>query len=193
MDIFGFAQVQKVLQHAKERVGPLATQLDEALKDHAVKRDAAKDLKVPQKAITSRLYTSKITNRDAEGKLWAGTWDISPFKIKAPRQTKRGVGSIAGRKYTGAWIGAVYGKPESIWIRKRSKYYTPDLYPQKRKKGTGSVPDELKHRFPVVKAAIPIEDIMEKVFDRDDKDIRKRFEDRLQAQINFALRLEAAA
>jgi hypothetical protein len=38
-----------------------------------IRREGAKALNVPQKALTPRLITSRVKNGDTSGKLWAGT------------------------------------------------------------------------------------------------------------------------
>lgn len=156
-----------------------------------IKRDAAKELRVPQKALKNRIITEKISNKDTEGRLWGGVWDINPMVFGRATQGKSGVIGIPGRRYVGAFLGAVYGGVDSIWIRKRSKHFDPKLYPTKRRKSLGDVPASLGNRFPVVKAGIDIEAGMERVFDRDEKPIANHFKKRLEAQVKYQL-LQAA-
>jgi hypothetical protein len=156
-----------------------------------VKRDIAKNLGVPQKAINKRLVTPKISNRDIEGKVWAGTWDISPFALGTPSQSEQGVRGIPKRNYKGAFLARVFSQElgvGNIWIRLKSRHFDPKLYPYDKRKNRGSVPDELKHRFPVVKASIPAEEAMTKAFDQDEEQIRQRFLDRLSHQADYILK-----
>jgi len=161
-----------------------------------IKRDGAKALKAPQKAITSRILTQKIRNGATSGKLWAGTWNISPFAVgvpqqiggrtskgKAARSRLGGVGVGRSRFYRGAFLGNVYGGKPSIWIRKSSRHYTPSMY--------GGKPGRtVSGRFPVTKATIRIDDLMTQVFDRDEGPIRAEFHKRLQKEINYAVNVE---
>lgn len=158
----------------------------------SVRRDAAAALKVPQRVLQSRLVTSKVSNTDDSGKLWAGTWDISPFAIGAPRSSIRSrVIQVGSRKYVGAFMKPIFSSEPNIWIRKNSKNYRADLYPPARNgSGGSSLPAELRHKFPVVKASIRIDETMARVFERDEERIREVFAKNLRRQINYALNIE---
>lgn len=155
------------------------------------KKEGAVELKVPQKALTRRLVTSRLRNGETSGKLWAGTWNISPFAVGKPSQGKTGVTGIPGRRYKGAFLGSVYGGRDSIWMRSGSKHFDPLLFPG-RKSGGGprSVPTQLRHRFPVAKASIIIDETMAAVFDRDEAAIQAEFNKQLLKELNFELRVK---
>jgi len=156
-----------------------------------IKKDAAAALKVPQKVLTPRMFISKIKNGEAKGKLWAGTWYISPYAVGKPNQGKTGVTGIRGRRYRGAFLQTIYGSKENIWIRQGSKHFDAALYPGHRgKPRANTLPSELRGRFPVVKAAIPIEEAMGKTFDRNEEEIRQDFYKKLRHEINYALNIE---
>lgn len=156
-----------------------------------VRRDAAKQLKVPQKVLNKRLVTSKVKNTDASGKLWAGTWDISPFALGSPASNIRTrVIQVGNRRYKGAFVKPIFTSEPNIWMRKRSKNYDANLYPPSRTGGGNSIPAELRHKFPVVKAAIRVDDTMAAVFQRDADEIREQFSKNLRKEINYALNIE---
>jgi hypothetical protein len=155
-----------------------------------VKKDAAAELNVPQKALTKRMFISNIKNGDQQGRFWAGTWNVSPFVFGPPIQASQGVFDARGMQYAGAFIKRIFGY-ENIWIRLRSKFYDPNLYPGHRNKpATNTLPRELNSKFPVAKASIEIIDAIEKVFRQDEENIRYEFDKRLRAEVNFALNVE---
>jgi hypothetical protein len=52
------------------------------------------------------------------------------------------------------------------------------------------LPAELRGRFPVVKASIPIEPTMQSVFDRDEEEIQNEFYKKLTHELNYELRVK---
>lgn len=149
-----------------------------------VRKSAAKSLKIPQKSIADRFFLDRVRPGDIEATLWIGTWNVSPYSLGRPVQNKAGV--RAGRRgYRGAFLGEIYSGREGVWIRKRSKHYDPELYPTVRKRSTGGVPPELRHRFPVVRAAVKIDKILEQVIKRDWREIEERFQRTLRQEINY--------
>lgn len=186
-NIKGIPEVRKYLLVSGQQVAVARTRaIRETLKSvrTKIKKEAAKVLKVPQKALTPRMFISKIKNGDAKGKLWAGTWWISPYVIGKPRQSKTGVTGVRGRRYRGAFLKKIYGEQENIWIRQGSKHFDIRLYPAGKRKPVSN------KRFPVVKAAIPIEEAMGKTFDRNENEIRQDFYKKLRREINYALKIE---
>lgn len=160
-----------------------------------IKRSAAKKLRVPQKSIADRFYLSKVDQNSDAVNLWIGAWGISPYSLATPVQTETGVMVPAspGRSYPGAFLAAIYSGKEQIWIRKKSKHYSPALYPVVGKKHAGSVPSELRHRFPVVRAAIPFDDAVLASMHRDVlKGIEEFFQKTLLAEINYEVAVKGA-
>lgn len=194
--ISGFQSAQRELEKSTRRVtiaGSRAIRGTLSWVRTRIRREAAKSLNVPQRALQSRLVTSRVKNGDIEGKLWAGTWMLSPFSVGKPRQGKRGVVGVRGRSYLGAFIARVYPQElgrDNIWIRTNSKHFNPALFPGVAKKSRTTVPDHLRHRFPVAKAAIEIKPTMEQVFKRDESEILAELDKRLRREINFALNVE---
>lgn len=151
-----------------------------------IRREAAKALKIPQKAISDRFFLSRVRPRDDEISLYIGTWNVDPRSLGTPVQTAAGV-EIGRRRYRGAFFAAVFSGTEKVWIRKASKYYSAALYPTRKRSSprTGSMPAELRNRFPVIRAAVPIDSVMAKVIDRDEAEISARFRKVLQREINY--------
>lgn len=158
-----------------------------------IRRDAAKSLGVAQKHLQKRLLTSTVKNGDTSGYLWAGTWQLSPYAIGKPSQRPKGVIGVPRRSYVGAFTKSIFGPMENIWIRKASKHYRPELYPGGGRRSSGSVPQQLRGRFPIIRAMVEVEPTMEQVFDRDAAVIRAEFDKRLRKEINFALNIEGRA
>ncbi len=140
-----------------------------------LKRKIAKEERIPQRALGDRLFFSKVGQNDGTMKVWVGTWKISPFSIASPRQREKGV-SVGKRQYPGAFIAAIYSSQEKVWIRLRSPHYSPELYPVKQNSSGSFDEPELRGRFPVVRAAIPIDVHVEAFFNEQESILADRFE-----------------
>lgn len=151
-----------------------------------VKKAAAKSLRIPQRSIADRFYLSRIKPGDDAATLWIGTWNVDPHSIGTIRSSIKSRVLYAGtKKYQGAFYARISSSKYKVWIRKRSRHYSPDLYPVSRRKNQGSVPPELRHRFPVVRAAVPIDGVLQKVIRRDEAEIAARFKKTLLQEINY--------
>lgn len=156
-----------------------------------VKREVAKKERMPQKAIAKRFVISRINKGVDEISVWMGTWNVSPFAIGQPSQTARGV--RAGRRsYPGAFLKRIYSAREKVWIRLRSPHFSPDLYPTKKQHHTGyhgTLSPEQMGRFPVVKAAVPIDqtvnDVVEKNAGAIEAEFLKKFKQELSYEVFF--------
>lgn len=65
--------------------------------------------------------------------------------------------NVGERYFPGAFAAQIYTAEEKVWIRLHSKRYDAELYPYKARKFAGSTPAELRHRFPVVLATVPMD------------------------------------
>lgn len=155
-----------------------------------VKRAAAKELRMPQKAIAGRFFSEQIKKGDDVLKIWIGTHPVSPFNIGAVRlygvPGKTGGVKAGRRTYRGAFLASIYTAQQKVWIRLHSQYYSPELYPTKYRPGDrGYVDAGLRGRFPVVRAAVPIDAVMEKVVERDGEAILREYESIFVQEINY--------
>lgn len=166
-----------------------------------IKRQLASRLRIPQKSFADRFYLPIVPKGAEEAKLWVGGWAISPFSVGKPKQI--GTRVYRGKKarsmlggvsvgnysfYRGAFLGSVYSAKEQIWIRLRSKWYNRDLYPTMYRAGDRFSDPNLKHRFPVVRASIPIEkhlkDIWKMNGDEAGAELLKKFRQELNYEVN---------
>lgn len=88
------------------------------------------------------------------------------------------------RSFPGAFLGKIYSGTEKVWIRLGSRHYSPDLYPTKYRPGDRGV-SELRGRFPVVRAAVPIDGIMQDLVDTLGDDYAKEFETIFVRELNY--------
>ncbi|WP_310601441.1 hypothetical protein [Desulfobulbus sp.] len=157
-----------------------------------VKRQAAKELRMPQKAISGRFFSDPVRTGDSVLKVWIGTDPVSPFRLGAvgvygePGRPFSGV-MVGKRKYVGAFLASIYTGRQKVWIRLRSKFFSPELYPTKRRPGDRGLSDDprLKHRFPVIRAAVPVDAVFEKVVERDLDAISQDFQKVFAQDLNY--------
>lgn len=122
-------------------------------------RHVSKEAKIPQSGLAGRLFTNN--EEDGELRIWIGANAIAPGKIGTPQVY--GVPGFSGgvsagrRKWPGAFLADVYGSGrEKAFIRMSSKFYSRELYPTKYRPGDRGMANA--GRFPVVRAAIPVDD-----------------------------------
>jgi hypothetical protein len=156
----------------------------------AIKREAAKDLRIPQKALGGRFFSNTIKKGDDVLKVWIGTQPLSPFDVGAVRlygvPGKTGGVKAGRRTYRGAFLASIYTGREKVWIRLHSRHYSPELYPTKRRPGDRGLGDAgLRGRFPVVRAAVPIDEVLERVVERDGEDILADFVKVFTQELNY--------
>ncbi len=157
-----------------------------------IKRDVAKKHRIPQKSIADRFYVSKVPYGGDQVRVWVGTWAIDPFSIGTPVQTATGVNVRRGHNYRGAFLAKIYSGREKVWIRLRSKHYSAELYPTTHRAGNrGALTDpSLKHRFPVVRAAIPIDDDVERIAELYESEIDAEFIKKFRQELNYQTRVK---
>lgn len=154
-----------------------------------VKREVAKKERMPQKAIGNRFFISRVAKGDDEISVWIGTQDVSPFAVGTPSQSATGV-RVGRRTYRGAFLGTIYTAREKVWIRLRSDHFSPDLYPTKKQHHSGyrgNLSASQFNRFPVVKAAIPIESTVKSVVDRNDEAISTEFLKKFKQELTYEI------
>ena len=156
-----------------------------------IKRRAAKELRMPQRAIGDRFFSNTISPGDSVLKVWIGTWAISPYSIGSPAQTLRGV-RVGRRSFPGAFLAKIYTGTEKVWIRLHSPHYTPDLYPTKYRPGDRGLTG-LRGRFPVVRAAVPIDGVVSEVVELEGDAIMEDFEKVYLQELNYQVNVKGNA
>jgi hypothetical protein len=156
----------------------------------SVKREAAKELRLPQKALGKRFFSESIRKGDKVLKVWIGTQPLSPFDVGSVRPYgvpgKTGGVKAGRRTYRGAFLASIYTGQQKAWIRLRSRHFSPELYPTRKRPGDRGLGDAgLRGRFPVVRAAVPIDEVLKRVVDRDGDAIREEFLKVLTQELNF--------
>jgi hypothetical protein len=158
--------------------------------ERAIMQAASKKLRIPQKAIADRFFSDAIGEGDTELRVWIGTWALSPFSIGSPRQSKTGV-KAGSRFYRGAFIGSVYTMEEKVWIRLRSPHYSSELYPTRTRPGDRGMAHN--HRFPVVRAAVPIDGVVAEVLQSDGQVFADRFMQIFKQELNYEVNVRGRA
>ncbi len=156
-----------------------------------IKREVAKAHRVPQKSIADRFFISRVPRGGERVTLWIGTWNIDPFSVGTPAQTRTGV-KVGRRSYRGAFLARIYTAREKVWIRLRSKHYDPDRYPTMHRSGNrGALTDpRYKYRFPVVRAAIEISDDVERFAEKYQDEIDSEFVKKMRQELNYQTRVK---
>ena len=137
-----------------------------------VKRQAAKDLRMVQKALDGRLYSEPVKAGDDSTRVWFGMQPVSPFKlgtvgIYGERGRPFSGVMVGKRKYQGAFLASIYTPRQKVWIRTSSPFFSPELYPTKKRAGDrGLAATGGRGRFPVVRAAVPVDEVITKVVGR---------------------------
>lgn len=155
----------------------------------SLKRLTAKALRIPVRSIGDRFFSNSIAPGDDELRVWIGTWDVSPYSIGTPAQNSRGV-RVGQRSYPGAFLAKIYGQ-QKVWIRLHSKHYAPDLYPTRYRPGDRGGSD-LRGRFPVVRAAVPIDSVMRDLLAKEGPDIATEFAKVFAQELNYQVFVKGA-
>lgn len=148
-----------------------------------LKREAAKKLNLPQRAIGNRFFSNSITAQDDVLRVWFGEWAISPYAIGTPVQNSRGV-RVGRRSYRGAFMGSVYTNQQKVWIRLHSRHFSRDLYPTNYRPGDRGRAGN-RGRFPVVRAAVPVEGVMEEIVEVHEDGFADFFEKTFLRELNY--------
>lgn len=153
-------------------------------------KEVSVEERITQKSLGGRIFFSSVEEGDDELEVWIGTWDISPFAIGNPKQNSRGVRS-GQRSYPGAFLGSVYTAEQKVWIRLYSEHYTPDLYPTDYRPGDRGIGSN-RGRFPVVRAAIPIDHIVKRVMESNQGYFARQFEKKFIQQLNYQVNVKGS-
>lgn len=191
--MFAFAVDHKQLDRAAEKMAATDKQIEAARTsalrkfgkrfETRVNQAAARQLRIPQKALGGRFFSSSVSPGDDELRIWIGTWSVSPFSIGAPSQNKFGV-RVGRRSYRGAFLGQVYTGQNKVWIRLHSRHFDPELYPTRKRSGDRGLSD-LRGRFPVVRAAVPIDGVISSILALQGKELAAEFATIYEQELNY--------
>jgi hypothetical protein len=81
-------------------------------------------------------------------------------------------------------MAKIYTSRDHVWIRVHSPHYSADLYPTRYRPGDRGL-GELAGRFPVVRAAVPIDDTIRSVVGDMEKDFSADFEKTFFGELNY--------
>ncbi len=166
-----------------ERARAAALQQTEEVFTRGLLRYVCKKARIPRRGLARRLFSNRSADNELL-KVWVGASPISPGKIGTPQVYAGGV-RVGRRKFPGAFLGDVYSTgANKIWIRLRSKHYDRELYPTIYRAGDRGMARD--GRFPVVRAAIPVEEYMGEFIRRNSSGLAESF----LASFGSALRQE---
>ena len=199
VDKTAFDQIAGASQATEQQVTQAVTNSLRKLGKHIatiIKRETAKEARVPQKALGRRIYASPVNAGDSKMTVWVGTYAIEAVNVGTPTvygvPGKSGGVKVGRMKYPGAFIAQIYTADKKVWIRKGSKHFSSDLYPTKRRGGS-RLSAGLSGRFPVVRAAIPVDAIVERVFSENSAEFGDFFSKTFARELNFQVNVKGAA
>lgn len=199
VDKTAFDQIAGASQATEQQVAQAVTNSLRKLSKHIstiVKRETAKEARVPQKALGRRIYASPVNAGDSKMTVWVGTYAIEAVNVGTPTvygvPGKSGGVKVGRMRYPGAFIAQIYTADKKVWIRKGSKHFSSDLYPTKRRGGS-RLSAGLSGRFPVVRAAIPVDAIVERVFSENSAEFGDFFSKTFARELNFQVNIKGKA
>ena len=150
---------------------------------------------MPQRASSGRFFGSRGTGEDDHVRVWIGTADVDAMTLGRASQNRRGV-RVGRRSYRGAFLARIYTNREKVWIRRSSRHFDPDRYPtrrQHRRGYHGNLPASMRGRFPVVKAAVPIDDTVQAVIKDQEAEFETIFLKHYRHELNYLVNVRAGA
>ncbi|MGI6655256.1 MAG: phage tail protein [Desulfobulbus sp.] len=161
-----------------------------------IKREAARELRLPQKFLARRFYVSRVKVGAQHATLWIG---LRSLRVEPLGTVGRygetgakfaGVMVVGGSRrlvYRGAFLAKMQpDAPERIYIRLSSKHFDPALYPIKAKTQQRLDSGEpFGGRFPVVRPAIPISGPIIAAVGRVREDAVPIFEKIFASELNY--------
>lgn len=155
-----------------------------------VKRAVATRLNLPQNALDYRIRV-RTFKKDGVLRVWIGTEHLFPYSVGTPsvygRRGKTGGVRVRRLRWPGAFMPQKAFKPGSVWIRKASRQYSPELYPGKGFTARGEYGSS---RYPIVQAVIEIEDLVKDAFEPLQEEIAQNFETNLAEKIDEVIRIK---
>lgn len=153
-------------------------------------KEVAKKERMPLLALHGRVFVSRIASGATEAEVFVGTMPVDAARLGRPVQA--GSGAKVGRHaYPGAFVGRIYSGKEKVWIRLGSKHYDPARYPTTKRSGDRFGGDRrLLGRFPVVRAAVPIDGVVDDVVERIGGDVQHRFLTTFRHELNYEVNVK---
>jgi hypothetical protein len=151
--------------------------------------EAAKRQRIPVRSLQGRSYATRVGPQDDGATLTIGTMPVDAMQIGNPAQTSKGV-RVGRRTYPGAFVQKVFSGQEKVWIRKGSKHFNPGRYPSGTGRHQSSLPGALMGRFPVVRAAVPINDAVEQVAASHESLIASNFIKNFEHELNYEVNVK---
>lgn len=152
--------------------------------------EVARKERMPRTALRGRVHVSKISSGDTEAEVFVGTMPVDVTRIGRPAQSGTGV-RIGRHAYPGAFLGRIYSGKEKVWIRLGSKHYDAGRYPTIHRSGDRFGGDRrLLGRFPVVKAAVAIDGVVDTVVDRLSPEVQTRFLADFRHELNYEVNVK---
>jgi len=152
-------------------------------------KQVARKERMPVRALKKRVFVRPIKPGDGEASVWVGTEPVDVTTIGNPVQNKKGVNVGRFASYRGAFLARIYTGKEKVWIRKSSPFFEPSRYPTRYRAGDRGAHSDptLMGRFPVVKAAVPIDGIAQDVAEKLELETYARFSNEFRHELNFEL------
>ncbi len=122
------------------------------------RREIAQAIGAKPKGLQTRVVP-RVFQQSAEIRF--GLNPIPADLLGTPSQDAGGA-SVPGFTFPGAFVARIYktaggAAQDRVWIRLHSKRFDADLYPYNPRKFKPTCPAELRHRFPVVLARVPLD------------------------------------
>ena len=151
------------------------------------KAGLAAELGIKQITLKNRI-TRKVNTKVGYGIVWFGLNPIPAHLLGKPRQDGSGI-NVGDRRYPGAFAARIYSADQRVWIRFRSKHYDPALYPGQPRQT--ELPANLRHRFPVMLAQIPLDTPeVHRLIDLQATAAGQRMREAFEHEINYAVNVE---
>ncbi|MHB8149984.1 MAG: hypothetical protein ACYDIB_07455, partial [Desulfobulbia bacterium] len=149
-------------------------------------RAVAREERMPLRALQNRVFVHQVKPGAESASVFVGTAPVDATRFGNPVQTPKGV-RVGRQSYRGAFLGRIYTGTEKVWIRQASRFHDPARYPTRHRTGNrGAFSDSgLMGRFPVVKAAVPINGTAETVARQLEGDVRPQFLNAFQHELNY--------
>ena len=159
------------------------------LRTHSM-RDLSKELNIKQAPLKSRFIVGTDPKKPSEAKIWIGLLAIGAHDIGRASQNQAGV-RVANRQYDGAFYQAVYGSEKKVYIRaRRNRIMQHDVVREQRRRKYRAINQNLKGRFPVQVVGVEIKDVADRVIQRYEARVNKRYREILEHELKFAIDLE---